>query len=342
MDRVVFVTQQVDPAHPTLGAATGMIRALASRVEAVDVLALRAVDGVLPANCRVHVFGAPRRFERTTRFAAALLRTLSPRPRAVIAHMSPVYAVLAAPVCRPLRVPVVLWFTHWRASPMLRLGVRAATAVATAERTSFPLRSPKVMAIGHGIDVGELPCRQAPGATSPLRLLALGRTSAIKGLETAIAGTRIARARGVEAELEIRGASETPAEEAYRRTLDQLAGDGVRVEPPIPRTELGELFARTDLLVNATISGSLDKAVLEATASCVPAVASSPAFADLLPAELRFEPSDAGELADRIAAFAALDAGARRALAEELRRRVVARHSTSTWAERILALADGR
>lgn len=338
MERVVFVTQQVDPAHPNLGAAVGMIRALAGRVDEVVVLALRAERGALPANCKVRTFGASTQVLRGARFVAALAPELRPRPRALIAHMSPIYAVLAAPLCRPLGVPVLLWFTHWRNSRTLRLAERVSSAVATVDRTSFPFPSTRLAPIGHGIDVAGLPCRPAP-ARGSLQALALGRTSPAKGLEALIAGVRLARERGAAVELEIRGPSETGEERAHRRRLLELAGDGVRIEEAVPHSELPALFARTDLLVNAAAAGSLDKSVFEACASCVPVLASNPGFAGLLPPELMFERGDTEQIADRIAAFASRDPADRVALGHELRRRIEAEHSTDHWADAILRLA---
>ncbi|MGL6280353.1 MAG: hypothetical protein ACRC50_12465, partial [Gaiella sp.] len=124
--RLVFVTQQVDPASPVLGATVAKLRALAAVVDEVVVLADAAVPGVLPGNCVVHPFRASTRPGRGARFGTALARALAgtPRPIAVVAHMCPIYAVLAAPVARPLGVPVLLWFTHWRASRLLRLAER--------------------------------------------------------------------------------------------------------------------------------------------------------------------------------------------------------------------------
>jgi glycosyltransferase involved in cell wall biosynthesis len=336
MKRIVFVTQQINPAHPNLGAAVSMVRALAEQVDEIVVLALRAVGGALPSNCRVWTFDASTQVGRGARFEAALARELRPRPRALIAHMSPIYAVLAAPLCRPSGIPVVLWFTHWRDSRTLRLAERMSTAVATVDLRSFPFDSPKVHAIGHGIDVDGLPCRPDPGGT-PLRVLALGRTSPAKGLVAIVAGVRLARERGTPVELEIRGPSETPEERAHRTALESLAGDGVRVEAPVPRDELAAVFARTDVVVNAAEAGSLDKSVFEACASCVPVLASNPGFAELLPPELRFERGNVEQIADRLGALAARPD--RAALGHELRRRVVAGHSSTTWAQRILALA---
>ena len=101
--KLVFVTQQVDPAHPALAATVPMLRALAERVDEVVVLADAAVPGVLPANCRVRTFGARSKPGRGARFEAALGRELHGlRGGAVVAHMCPIYAVLGAPLVRPL------------------------------------------------------------------------------------------------------------------------------------------------------------------------------------------------------------------------------------------------
>src|SRR5574340_1281397 len=216
MTRVVFVTQQVDPGHPALAATVPKIAALAALVDEVVVLADGAVDGVLPANCRVRTFRSATKAGRGLRFEAALAREL-PLLRgsgrgasgrgdagggrgAVVAHMCPIYAVLAAPLVRPLRIPLVLWFTHWKASRLLEAAERVSTAVTSVDARSFPLASRKVIPIGHGIDLDEFPCvrqRDGAGASLPptagntppgpgaqgLRLLALGRTSPAKGLE---------------------------------------------------------------------------------------------------------------------------------------------------------------
>jgi glycosyltransferase involved in cell wall biosynthesis len=339
MTRAIFVTQRVDPAHPNLGAVVPMIAALARQVDEVTVFALFAVDGALPANCRVRTFDARFQLERGVRFEAALARELSPRPRAVIAHMSPIYAVLAAPLCRPLGIPLVLWFTHWRASPLLRVAERVSTAVATVDRSSFPLPSAKVHAIGHGIPVDELACRPDPDGAPTLRVLALGRTSPAKALQTIVAGVRLARQLGAAVELDIRGPSETGEERVERERLIALSGDGVRVLDAVPRNELAAVLRETDLVVNAAAPGALDKSVFEACASCVPVLASNPGFADLLPPELRFTRDDVSELAEKLFAFAGLEPAARASIGHELRRRVEAEHSADNWARSVLALA---
>jgi glycosyltransferase involved in cell wall biosynthesis len=338
--RVVFVTQQIDPEHPNLAAATAMVEALAAKVDEVVVICLRAVPGVLPANCTVRVIGARYRVLRGAKYAVALVRSLRPRPIGLIAHMSPIYAVLAAPLLRPLGVPVVLWFTHWKPSRLLRLSERLSNKVVSVARGSFPIPSDKVIPIGHGIDMSQFPCQDRGDAAPPLRALALGRTSPAKGLEAIVKAVLIVRERGVPVVLEIRGPSETDEEREHLRYLKQLASDAVRVQPPVPRTRLPETFAETDVLVNNTAEGSLDKVVFEACASCLPVLASNPSFVVLLEAELRFDRNDVEGLARGLSWMAERTAEQRRELGRDLRRRVEADHSSRTWAQRILEVVE--
>jgi glycosyltransferase involved in cell wall biosynthesis len=342
LKRLVFITQQVDPAHPALAATVAKLRALAKRVDEVVVLADGTVPEALPANARVHRFASPAKLGRGLRFEAALVRELPRRPIAVLAHMCPIYAVLAAPLARPLRVPVILWYTHWHTSPTLRVASRAATAIASVDPRSFPLDSAKVHAIGHGIDLEEFPCRRRTSRDT-LSLLALGRYSPAKGLDTVLRGLRRALDRGLDVRLNAHGPALSELERNHRAELQRLItelrlGDRVRLDGPVDRAQVPELFAANDLLVNNMRAGAPDKVVYEAAASCVPVLASNPVFDALLPDELRFRRDEPADLAACLAAFAQRDPGDRERVGKQLREIVAREHSVETWAERILEL----
>jgi glycosyltransferase involved in cell wall biosynthesis len=328
MRTIVFVTQRVDPGHPALAATVPMLRALAARVDEVVVLALSAVPGVLPENCRVRLFGGGSKPERLARFEAAVLVELRRRPERLVAHMAPVYAVLAAPPARALGVRTLLWFNHWKATRTLRLAERLVDCVVSVDRLSFPLASEKLVPIGHGIDVAEFSCSEPRGG---LRLLALGRTSPAKGLETIIRAV----AQVDSASLTVRGPSLTDEERSHRTELERLA-DGLPVEigDAVPRAEVPGLFASHDLFVNNMRPGAADKVVYEAAAACLPVLASNPSFAELV---APFPRDDAGELARRLREFAALPVAERARIGHDLREQVASRHSVESWAEGILA-----
>ena len=339
--KLVFITQQVDPEHPALAATLPKIATLARLVDEVVVLADGAVEDVLPGNCRVRTFRAAHKAGRGARFEAALageLRGL--RGGAVVAHMCPIYAVLAAPIVRPLRIPLVLWFTHWRASRLLQAAERVSTAVVSVDRRSFPIESDKVRAIGHGIDVSEFSCVPRED-TDGLRLLALGRYSPAKGLDVVL---RAMAAVDDGVRLDVHGPSLSAEEQAHRAELERLARelplDGrVDLWGPVPRAEIPTLLASHGALVNNMRAGAPDKVVYEAAAACVPVLASNPVFDALLDPAQRFSREDPGELADRIRALAALSAAERDALGRRLRERVEESHSVDSWARGVLEAA---
>jgi len=334
--KLIFVTQQVDSAHPTLGAATALVRALAERVDEVVVFAASATLAELPANVRFRGFAAPSQALRGLRFEVALVRELARgRPDALLAHMSPIYAVLAAPVLRPARVPILLWFTQQRAGPHLRRAARVADAILSVDERSVPLKSSKVRAIGHGVETAAFPC-VGHEARDGLRLLSLGRYSEVKGHDVAVRALRAVP----HAELTVCGEEATPDDVHVRARLRELVRElgleaRVRLLDAVPRSRVPELLVEADVLVNATHGASADKVVFEALASCLPVVAASPVFDGLLPPELRFADGDDGGLAQCVQRAASLPEPERL----RLRARVEAEHSVGHWADEVVAAA---
>jgi glycosyltransferase involved in cell wall biosynthesis len=320
MEKLIFATQKLDPDDPVLAATVPMVRALAERVDELVILCDSADSAAVPSNARVHEFGARLQAERGARFTAALARDLRPRPIGVVAHMVPLYAVLAAPLVRPLRIPLVLWYTHWKGHAVVRAAEKLCTAIVSVDVRSFPIASNKVHAIGHGIDLSEFTCSDAPDG--PLRALVLGRYSPAKGLETILRGAALA---GVH--VEAHGSDDTFA--AYKRGLAPLAGNA-DLDGPVARADVPALFARSHVLINNMRAGAPDKVVYEAAASCLPVLASNPVFDDLLPPELHFDRDDPESLALRLR-----ELGARRR--PELRELVARNHSVEHWADGVLA-----
>jgi glycosyltransferase involved in cell wall biosynthesis len=326
--RLVFLTQSVDPGHPVLAATLPKIRALAERVDEVVVLAQSGDGAGVPENVEVRTFGATFRLGRAWRFERELVGALP--ADGVVAHMIPAYVLLAAPVVRPRRTPLVLWYTHWKASNTLRAAERLATAIVSVDRRSFPLDSAKVRPIGHGIDVSEFSC--SPRATGPhLRALVLGRYSPAKGIGTILRAVR--EVDGVDVRLH-----GVALNELERRHRGELAELGYELGDAVPRAQVPQLFAQSDVLVNNMEAGAPDKVVYEAAAACLPVLASNPVFDELFDGyPLSFDRDSPESLADRLRWLLALDSSGREEIGRALRERVAERHSVDTWADGILA-----
>jgi glycosyltransferase involved in cell wall biosynthesis len=351
--RLLVLTQVVDADHPALAQTVDILDALARRCDEVVVLCDHVGRNELPANVRIRTFGSASRAGRGIAFERLLIdETLvhsGRRPDAVLVHMIPTFLILAAPIVKPLRIPLGLWYTHWHADRSLRIATRLADVLLSVDRRSFPLESPKVRGIGHAIDMRRFPPPAGPKVhDGPLRLLALGRMTPWKGYTTMLEALRLAVPRGLDATLEIRGPALTVPEEAHLEELRQIiAGsevlrERVALEPPVPRDAVPDLLARADVVLSATQpegSETLDKVVYEACAVGVPVLSSNVTLDDFLgglPVRLRFARRDPADLSRALLEIDAAGPEVRGEMGEELRRRVEAGHSVESWADAVL------
>ncbi len=346
----------IDPDDPVLGFVVPQLRALAAHA---DVTVIANEVRALPASFDIELISLRKeqgygRARRGTRYELMLGRTLRHDRSAVFAHMCPLYLTLASPIARYHRAPTLLWFVHPANTASLRVAERLADRVLTVFRESYPRSSPKVKAIGHAIDTTRLvlaPVVRDPWA--PFRIVALGRTSPVKGFDVMIRALDVARRNGIDATLSIVGPSVTDAENRHRAELVQLASrvapTAVSIDSGVARSAVANVIHGADALVNATDEGSADKVVFEAMACGRPVLVSSPAFRPLIRGTelpLTFTPGDHDELALRIAALARSSQDTRQRIGRDLRTRIEDDHSLDHWArkvvEEIQALQDRR
>jgi len=348
MTRVVFITQQFDPAHPVLATTVPQVAAIARHVDEVVVIADRVVESSLPPNGRAHSFHAATKLGRGSRVIAALAREqpgLRREGGAVIAHMCPLYALLAAPVTRGSRLPLVMWWVHWKIDYLVRAAELVCTAVCTVDPQTFPMASSKLFALGQGIDIASFPPpqRTPPAAGTPLRILVGGRYSPAKGLEWILQGVRLGLDRGLQLELVVHGSATTLEEKVERERLERRVeeldlGAKATLGGPVHRSELLRLLAETDVLVN-NARGGADRIAYEAAASGAPVLASNPAYTSLLDPDLFFRREDPADLAGRLAYVASLTPDQRDVIGLRLRERVERLHSVDSWSIGLLRAA---
>ena len=181
--RVLLITQEIDENSALLGVTLTWIRHLAPKVDHVAVLALSVGAADLPANVSLYSMGKERSANKLFllknfyRHLWGLLRRR--KVDVVFVHMVPRYAILAAPLARLFRVPIVLWNAHGTVSRYLRIAHNLVAAVVTASPESFRINSPKRIVTGHGIDADYFTAaEQEPTATADGRRLQTCATDA--------------------------------------------------------------------------------------------------------------------------------------------------------------------
>ena len=195
--RLLFVTQKIDADHPVLAQTVDVVRELAARFDAVDVLWMRSAATICPRTSG----SAPSAGRRASRAGsgsrAAWLPLCCPGRRAErrADPYVPLFALLAAPLVKPLRIPMLLWYTHWNPSRSLRLALPLVDVVMSVSPGSFPIETPKLQATGHAIDVEQFapaPTR-GPRPAAPARP---GAHGALEGLRHDARGGRLVSPRG--------------------------------------------------------------------------------------------------------------------------------------------------
>ena len=353
-----IVTQVIDADDAILGFVSRWVRGLAEHVEALRVVALEvgATDD-LPANVDLREIGRRGVVGRYLRYRSVLREALERDGYdCVLAHMVPRYALVAERPARRAGAGLYLWYTHKGVDTRLVRAVPRVDRVFTATAESLRVESPRKLVTGHGIDL----CHFAPanpeaaGAADggrsqgrPARVLSVGRLTPAKDPLTVIAAVSMLLARGREVELELVGAGLVSADVGYRRAVEEaieLGGltDRVILTGSVPYPEIPAIYKRADLLVNASLTGSLDKVVLEAMATGVPVISCNDSVPAVLASlgersgELGFPPGEAAALADRMEAVLDLAPAARTALGAELRAIVARDHEVDALMARLV------
>ncbi|MGQ9888297.1 MAG: glycosyltransferase family 4 protein [Aggregatilineales bacterium] len=336
---------RTDADDPVLGFTTEWLNALAGYYARVDVLTMHAGRVAVAPNVRVFSAGREKGYSEPRRllvFYSTLARLLrQTRYAACFAHMQPLFAALAAPLLKARGVPITLWYAHSAVTLRLRLAERLVNRVVTPSPESFRLPSRKLIVTGHGIDIDRFaPAPALRPPAPPFTAVSVGRLSPVKRVEVLITAARLLRARGLGFRLRLVG---DPLEQhaAYAADLRAQAADlpgVVEFAGPVAHAQVPDAYRAADVMVTASATGSVDKAVLEAMACGLPVIASGEPYRAMLARwgdALLFPEGDASALADRLAALMHAPLDQRRALGLALREIVAREHSLSRLTQRL-------
>ena len=352
--RAAFFCYLIDPESDITGFILDWIRALASQVESLEVIALEVKDPAsagLPANVRLHSLGREKGYGRGRLFfnSQRVVNLALGRADFVLCHMMPLYAILAAPLCRLRRKPLFLWYTHAHLDLKLRTAAALADLVFTAEPESMRVATAKKRVVGHGIDTERF--RPAPPRPEDGRLtvLSVGRLSPIKRPHLLIEAAKLLKEKN---RLEgfrfiLAGQAGTPAQEAYVHELKERVRtfglDGaVEFRGPVPFSRVAGLYQEADCFVSMQTKKNFDKVVLEAMACGLPTVVANPSFTSLLGRQvenLLYDGNRPAQLVERLVNLARQSPAQRRAMGLELREGVRAGHELNRLMARIAAEA---
>jgi glycosyltransferase involved in cell wall biosynthesis len=351
--KLLFLTQTLDRRDAVLGFVSRWVRGLAAYCTAVRVVALEVGDtSDLPPNVDWREVGRRGHLLRYLRYKSFLSEALLGQGYdTVLAHMVPRYSLIAHHQARRVGARQFLWYTHAGVDERLRKAVQRVEKVFTASEESLRVDTPKKVVTGHGIDLEHFDSQVAP-TTRPRRLLSVGRLTPRKDPLTILAALSELVSQGFDLELDLVGAGLTGSDVDYGAQvlgrIEELGlGPRVRLHGAVPYPDIPAHYQRATVVVNASLTGSLDKVTLEAMASRRPVVScndSAPALLRELGAPgaaLTFAPGDAAALAAALRRLLEASDSERAALGQRLREIVGREHAVDALMARLVRAMGG-
>lgn len=348
--RVLLLNYAMDIDNPFWGFATRWVEELARRVDHIEVIPLWTGRVEAPSNVTVHQVRAEEMrsdLRRAAHFYQHLWRvTRDSRIDVCFSHMILILPLLAAPILKAKKIPLVTWFAHVHLPGILKITHALADRVVSSIPTAYPYRRDKLVTIGAGIDTDLFSPDGRPPDDPPM-ILCVGRLSPSKDHATLLhAVAALRKRRGPRFQVAIVGDPAAPRDRAYAEMLHGMVStlgldDCVRFEPGTSVVRLPDWYRRCALHVNLTPTGFGDKVALEAMACGRPSILANEGFRETLGRyadELMFPYGDAAALADRLEHILSLSATERSAMEAYLSARVVQAHGLGATMDRLVAV----
>lgn len=347
---LLMFTQKLDREASVQGFAHEWVRKLADHVDELIVIANEVGLYDLPDSVAVHSLGAENdrgRLKKLYRLWSYLTETLNThRIDGAFVHQIEHYGLASWFHLRWHEVPIVQFKAHKGVPVTLGAASYLFDYFVTSSEDGLELETDRKRVIGQGINTDRFRPTNESADSETFRLSTIGRISPVKDYETLLEALAKYQRDNGPLSVRIIGGPGTPDQRQYHQKLKQMAvelgiEDVVEFVPPVPNEEVVSEYRRSDLFVNLSRTGSLDKAVLEAMACECPIVTSNWAYREVLPESLQercmIEPGDVDSLVDKIKFFRSIQGTSQeRDLTGQLRKIVVEEHNLDRFMERLV------
>jgi len=271
MKKLLIVTQKVNINDPILGFFHRWIIEFAKHWQTVTIICLEKGEYKLPENVKVLSLGKEKSGSKIGYFLNFYKYLWGERKNydAVFVHMNPVYVVLGGIFWRLFGKQIALWYTHKSVDLKLRIAEKLVHKIFTASKESFRLKTKKVEIMGHGIDTDYFKCDSLRNFNRPLKILHVGRITKIKNCDTIIKAVDLLKNKNIDSVLTFVGGPVTDDDKKYFEGIKNLIGDlklqkNIIFAGNVTNEKVKDFYCKTDICINASPTGGMDKAVLEA------------------------------------------------------------------------------
>jgi glycosyltransferase involved in cell wall biosynthesis len=231
-----------------------------------------------------------------------------------------------------------LWYAHGSTSFSLKIALLLSHNVFTSTKSGFRLESKKVNIVGQGIDTDLFNLKDEKN-NEKFEIISIGRISPVKDYETLIESIEILSEENIN--VSIIGDAGLGDQEKYFSGLKKMLKekdleDKIHFIEGMPNSDIVKYLQKSDLFVNTSHTGSLDKAILEAMSVGTPVLSCNEALLGVLgehEEDLMFPKKNPEILAEKIRFIMNLEN--RRELGKSLRNIVVENHSLNNFVKKI-------
>ena len=339
-----MITRKVDRNEHLAGFIYNWVKKIGEQVEKLKVISWQQGDSSgLPPNIKVYALKTKEnKLIKIAKFKMLVWRNIK-GVDGVFCHQMPIYTILAAPFAKLYGKKIVSWYMHRQVDLKMRLMEHLSDVILSASKESFRLPSKRLVFTGHGIDTDLFKPLEAISQNKIFGLISVGRISPTKDYESMIKAVDILVDQGIkDIKLTIIGEAGLAEQTTYFENLKQMVikmnlQTNVEFLGPKPNMEIPAYLARSNVSINLSGTGSIDKAVLEAMACGCLVLTSNEAFKEILPSELMVEKDNPKMLAEKIKWLMDLPPERAKQFRQQLRQEVVQNHNLDNLVKKIIA-----
>lgn len=251
-------------------------------------------------------------------------------------HMNPLFLGLTLGILKILKIKTILWYTHPAITLKLRIATFLTDKVVSASQFSFPIKTNKLIPIGHAIDTNLF----SKGTFNKNYISCVGRISEVKNIDILLhAFSKL----NTTLKLLIIGEPLTKKDEIYKNHLVSLVNklnikDRVIFKSSVKREKLEKIYNESIVHINLTSKGFLDKVALEAMSCGTISLSSNVGYSNVYGKYkdlLHFNYRDKVDLTKKISSLIEMDQYKREIIEKLIINNVREFHSLNTIGSRI-------
>ena len=228
----------------------------------------------------------------------------------------------------------------------MKIAEKISDVIFTSTKSGFRLKSDKLNVIGQGIDVNIFKPDVNRKKNEIPEIITVGRISPVKDYETLIKAIESLNEKGIKVSVKIIGGAGLPEQEKYLAGLKRMSEEKkleeiIKFVGAVPNKNIINYLINSDLFVNTSRTGSLDKAIVEAMACGLPVLTCNEALIEVLgdyKEKLMYSQGDYLGLAEKIKIFINMGEIERNKIKDDLRNIVARGHSLEKFVKKIIFL----